>query len=32
MKEFPQTHSGKIKKKDLRERFRLEAEGQANGR
>ncbi|GMA56647.1 cyclohexanecarboxylate-CoA ligase/acyl-CoA synthetase [Alicyclobacillus sacchari] len=32
MTEFPQTHSGKIKKKDLRERFRLEAEGQANGR
>ncbi|WP_062305917.1 class I adenylate-forming enzyme family protein [Alicyclobacillus sendaiensis] len=28
MTEFPQTHSGKIKKKDLRERFRLEAEGQ----
>ncbi len=26
MTEFPTTHSGKIKKKDLRERFRLEAE------
>ncbi|MFB5189646.1 class I adenylate-forming enzyme family protein [Alicyclobacillus fastidiosus] len=25
--ELPTTHSGKIKKKDLRERFRLEAEG-----